>query len=331
MKNIIPMSKVIEYNENKNEDKDKNEKIEKNEMKNKKIEERLLRRKIPNVLIKNELKCKYLLSVFMYIYMNCNREGKLITSIEEIGLGISCSSIDKRVINLDECRKALTLLMKDTEEYSQFIHISLESTQQTVNKYNEIKKEKGKPKVNSEQEGEQIYENFIKSWNTINFEVIHPSVSEEDILDKKKIKDKETIEIYLMFEDSDIQQNYTSITYNEYNYLTMFIKWYKIYAGISLDTPMLLNIYFFIKMICAIKNNISNKISNENKKDIELKSTITFNTLAKYGNCSARGALNYCEILERIGLIKMEKGSFFQDRTPTTFYLSEEWKYNQNN
>ena len=136
MENVIPMSKVIEYNENKNENK------EENKMKNEKLEERLLRRKIPNILIKNELQCKYLLSVFMYIYMNCNREGKLITTIEEIGLGISCSSIDKRVINLEECRRALTLLMKDTEEYSQFIHISLESTQRTIDTYNEIKKEK---------------------------------------------------------------------------------------------------------------------------------------------------------------------------------------------
>ena len=324
MENVIPMSKVIEYNENKNENK------EENKMKNEKLEERLLRRKIPNILIKNELQCKYLLSVFMYIYMNCNREGKLITTIEEIGLGISCSSIDKRVINLEECRRALTLLMKDTEEYSQFIHISLESTQRTIDIYNERKKEKGKPKVNNEQEEEQICKNFIKSWNITNFDTIYPNVSEEDILDKKKIKDGDTIEIYLMFEDSDIQQNYTSVTYNEYNYLTMFIRWYKIYAGVSLDTPMLLNIYFFIKMICTIKNNISNKISTENNKNVEIKSTIAFNTLAKYGNCSARGALNYCKILERIGLIKMEKGNFFQDRTPTTFYLSEEWKYNQN-
>lgn len=324
MENVIPLSKVIEYNENKNENK------EENKMKNEKLEERLLRRKIPNVLIKNELQCKYLLSVFMYIYMNSNREGKLITTIENIGLGISCSSVDKRVINLDECRKALALLMKNTEEYSQFIYISLESTQRTINTYNEIKKEKGKPKVNNKQEEEEICKKFIKNWNTANFESIYPGISEEDILDKKKIKDGETIEVHLMFEDSDIQQNYTSITYNEYNYLTMFIRWYKIYAGVSLDTPMLLNIYFFIKMICAIKNNVSNKINSENNKNVEIKSTITFNTLAKYGNCSARGALNYCEILEKIGLIKMEKGNFFQDRTPTTFYLSEEWKYNQN-
>lgn len=272
-------------------------------------EDRLLRKKIPNILIQYGNKNKYVLSTFLYLYMNCNREGVITISIEELAKRTTGNTLDKRTMHLKEYRESLSLMMEDNDDFSTLIHINrLKIGMDSENKGNYTQ--------------EEVFKRIINNWND-DYNKVYPPITPEEIKDKTKVKDREPLEIRFQIKDNDIQDAYTSLQYDEYNYLTLANIWYGAYKH-NLDTQMLFNIYMYIKMIYC--RNSAIKIKKPGEPEVSKITESTFKIISNHTGCSNKGASNYCDILEGLGLITMEKRVINGENKPTIFYLSDKWK-----
>lgn len=286
------------------------------------------KKKVENEIILYSKNNKYFLAVYLYLFMNCSVDGRIETTIETIMNNIDINVSRKSSSNIKEYRAVLALMMEDTEEFSAMIEIQKDIKQVTLDTYNSRFNNKDNKEDNKSNNKENNREftndkvgvsiNSLEAYNNYTRTVGIYQLTKEDILNPKKIKDSDTIIVNFFYDNSDILSNFTFIEFQEQEYLTNIISWYKMYTGKNLDYCTLIDIYYYIKL------QYGRSVNNSTKKTTE----ISMSTLGKYSGVTMRTALTYVDILEASKMISVTKGTFAPNgnNQSSSFAICDDWR-----
>lgn len=285
------------------------------------------KKKIENTIITYGKENEYVLPVYLYLYMNSNIEGKIQTTIEDIAREIDISVNRKNKNQVVKVREALAILMKDNEDFSQVIVINRGNKDVVIDTYNSRNGVKGGYRDDYSRCINTKIDNIrnVKQYNKeINVSGIY-ELTREEILDAKRIKDKDTIVIYFLYENADVTNNFTFLDFYEYNYLTNIISWYKMKMDKSYDLVLLTNVYMYIKMnYCRVNNMFKKNNQDEKKKFVQL----SLKTISKYVNASESTCLIYVKLLVECGMLQLIKGVFEPtgNGQANSFAICDDWR-----